>query len=230
MFTSYAVCGAFLILATSWDTPQTRVKEAWIALAILAGGMLALPLASNATGFMTHTVDNYLALADRATGLSTWPLAERTHSRFWLIETERMIYGSLPLAIAAGWVLERDWNLVKAAAIGAIVCPLLYLTFPAVGPAAAYPGFPINAPTVKPVIMAVMNHSLPRNAFPSMHFAWALMLFAYAHGKFWKIITLGYCLGMAVATMGSGEHYAFDLIASVFLVWGIEKARVKWMT
>lgn len=53
--------------------------------------------------------------------------------------------------------------------------------------------------------------------------AWALMLLVYARSRFWKAATLLYLLLMAVATMGSGEHYAADLVGSIFLVWGVEK-------
>src|SRR5512146_82691 len=180
MFPDFAIAGAFMIVATSYRR-ETRIHEAWIALGLVVGTCLALPAMSAGTGFMTHTLDGYLLRADDLIGLNAAPLGQDVWSIPWLWTISRYVYGALPLMVALGWIIDRDWRMVKAAAVGAIAAPVLYLLFPAVGPAHAFSGWPFASIHQKATMMVVLNSSLPRNAFPSMHFAWALMLFVYAH-------------------------------------------------
>lgn len=222
MFPDFAIAGAFLIVVSSWQR-ESRIRDAWISLILMLGASFSLPLMSAGTGFMMHTLDGFLIEADKALGLNTIPLSRLAASTPWLWTLMVWVYASLPLAIAIGWIIDRDARLVKSCAIGALAAPVFYLLFPAVGPAAAFPGWPFAAIQGHSAIMAIADTSLPRNAFPSMHFSWAMMVYVYAGKRWWKAAATVYLFLMAIATMGSGEHYAVDLIGSVLLVWGIDR-------
>lgn len=222
MFPDFAIAGALLIMATSCHR-DSRIQEACIALVLVIYSITSVPFIIWTTGFLGHTLDNYLFNVDRLIGLSTVPLARTLAETPWLWIIVVYVYSSLPLVIALGWLIDREIMLIEACLIGATVAPVLYVLFPAVGPIAAFPGWPFATIHAHFRMMAVTNPKLPRNAFPSMHFAWALLAWLNAQNVYWKAFTLLYLIAMAVATMGSGEHYAIDLIASAPLVWAIQK-------
>lgn len=64
----------------------------------------------------------------------------------------------------------------------------------------------------------------PRNAMPSLHFAWAAILWRSTAGARASIrVTAGtLVLLTVVATIGLGEHYVVDLIAAVPFIVALE--------
>jgi hypothetical protein len=58
---------------------------------------------------------------------------------------------------------------------------------------------------------------IPRNAIPSLHMAWVILLFWNTKGlaKKLRIFMAVYLVLTAVATLGMGEHYFVDLVAGV---------------
>jgi hypothetical protein len=55
-----------------------------------------------------------------------------------------------------------------------------------------------------------------RNAFPSLHLAWALLALWYAEGlSYWtKSFLVLFMMGTVLATLGLDEHYFIDLVAA----------------
>ena len=85
---------------------------------------------------------------------------------------------------------------------------LMYIVVPAVGPVHCMTEYPqqLSAPIPQPGV---------RNCFPSLHFSWALLMFAYARTR-WTTILASAFVGMTVlATLGLGEHYLADLIVAL---------------
>jgi hypothetical protein len=56
---------------------------------------------------------------------------------------------------------------------------------------------------------------MPRNCLPSLHFGWALLLLWNCRGRAMETFGSIYLFLTALATVGLGEHYFVDLIASV---------------
>jgi hypothetical protein len=57
----------------------------------------------------------------------------------------------------------------------------------------------------------------PFNATPSLHFAWAMLVFLALRpfGRWMAIVTGAFAVLTAISTLAIGEHYAVDLIASL---------------
>jgi hypothetical protein len=86
--------------------------------------------------------------------------------------------------------------LLYSVALAGILCIPCYFAFPAVGPA------------------HVGDQGAPRNCMPSMHCAWALMLWINSKGYAKWLFGLLTALTFA-STITTGEHYVPDLVAAV---------------
>ncbi len=59
-----------------------------------------------------------------------------------------------------------------------------------------------------------------RDCMPSLHLAWALLLWIYS-GRWLRIPMLIFAVLTAAATVGLGEHYAIDLVAALPFTWAV---------
>jgi hypothetical protein len=149
-------------------------------------------------------------------------------------------YALLPGAIAAGICYEEyntrrnvhrgvGVNLLLAYAISGSLAAILYWLCPGTGPAHAFgSAFPDHLPPLKSVTLNFAPYAplAPRNAMPSLHVAWTIILARSTSGGRasvkWVVIALaGFTI---LATMGSGEHYVVDLIAAVPFFVALEAA------
>jgi hypothetical protein len=90
-----------------------------------------------------------------------------------------------------------DWRrIVRAFAYMLLIAPVLYLIFPAVGPA------------------YVTDPSAPINCLPSVHLTTAILGTIYLPRR-WKWVGILFVALTAVATLTTGQHYLIDLVASV---------------
>ncbi len=104
---------------------------------------------------------------------------------------------------------------------------LLYLICPGMGPKYAFgQQFPDHLPPIDTVPTRGVMSTGVFNAMPSLHMAWALLLWVAA----WKLgrtaVTIASVLVIftGLATVGFGEHYFIDLIVSmpvVMIVYGL---------
>ncbi|MEO8576046.1 MAG: phosphatase PAP2 family protein [Gemmatimonadales bacterium] len=152
-------------------------------------------------------------------------------------------YAILPGAIAAGLAYEEynhrrgvtrgvGVNLLLAYAVSGTIAALLYILCPATGPAHAFKsGFPSHLPDSSTVslILAPYAPLSPRNAMPSLHFGWGVLLARSTAGarRSVRLIALSFAVMTAIATIGSGEHYVLDLIAAVPFVVALEAATAR---
>ncbi|MGD0617839.1 MAG: phosphatase PAP2 family protein [Bryobacteraceae bacterium] len=70
----------------------------------------------------------------------------------------------------------------------------------------------------------------PFNATPSLHFAWAMLVFLALRpfGRWMAIVTGAFAVLTAISTLAIGEHYAVDLIASLpftLAIYGLANRR-----
>ncbi len=95
----------------------------------------------------------------------------------------------------------------------------VYHLVPALGPAFAFAGdFPLHAPPLSGVTARLSPPSLaPRNAVPSLHTAWALLLVWHARGRgaFARYASIAWLVLTVAATQGLGEHYLVDVVIAV---------------
>ena len=151
-----------------------------------------------------------------------------------------IVYATLPGAIAAGLAYEEynyrrgllrgvGVNLLLAYMVSGTLAALLYVICPGTGPYHAFPNsFPsgLPDPASVPLGLAEFAPLSPRNAMPSLHFAWAVLLWRSLRGarRSLRVAAGTYVLLTIVATIGSGEHYVVDLIAALPFVVALEAA------
>jgi hypothetical protein len=159
------------------------------------------------------TWDSRLELADRLLHLDAFPLARFYWRTPWFATFFLFIYNALPIAFSIAWLVDRSKPMLRAVAIAGFLAFPFYLLVPACGPVHAFAGYPQN-PIVPPGLLAISS-GIPRNCFPSLHFAWALIFALNARPPAWKAALFIYALLVAVSTVAIGEHYTIDLIAAV---------------
>jgi hypothetical protein len=149
-------------------------------------------------------------------------------------------YAMLPGAIAAGLGYEQysiekrqargvGVNLLLAYAVSGTIASLLYVLCPGTGPSHVFgDAFPRALPDASTLSWGLSPFAplSPRNAMPSLHFAWAVMLWRSVKGaRSWlrkSVAVFAFLTGLA--TIGSGEHYVVDLIAAVPFLVALEAA------
>jgi hypothetical protein len=100
---------------------------------------------------------------------------------------------------------------------------------PAAGPIDLFPAFfPNSAPPLAglAVVPASIPTDIPRNAMPSMHMFWAVLMWwnARRSGIWLRAGYLAFLILTILATLGSGEHYLIDLVVSLPFALAIQAA------
>lgn len=176
--------------------------------------------------YLTWTFDNFFYAFD---GLLPFPIAhtveEAVSRRRWAYSILEVVYYSLFVVAflfvrmqyqngaPSGPLLSR-WLLIGLVGFG------LYFVVPGVGPKVAqYLQSSAGLPLPADVSLTRMHHAglEPRNAMPSLHTAWALLLVIVAlRMTTAALIGAGlFASATALATLGLGEHYFVDLIVAL---------------
>jgi len=143
-------------------------------------------------------------------------------------------YHFQPYGISMLYAMQRvapqrqPFSVVAFQAVSALLSALLlYHLIPVAGPSyafgAAFPAALPDASTLEGTSSLVMRGA--RNGVPSMHFAWALVLWLNARslGVGWVRALFAVWLGLTVvSTLALGEHYLVDLVVAAPLVVGVQ--------
>jgi hypothetical protein len=174
------------------------------------------------------TYDLYLLYVDRGFGfqpsLATYGFVER----FGLFPFISAVYESLILCIGLCYATQigakqKAGRVFSVLLLPIIIGPLAYRLLPACGPV-----WLLGSPCYTGEILATcanipfsdlaqvrLDGAWPRNAMPSMHLAWALLIWWTSREmKFGRWMSLAFVCGTALATLGGGEHYLVDLVAA----------------
>ena len=138
-----------------------------------------------------------------------------------------LVYLFLPVVMAAMLVLEkrrsvgRERGLLRPILLAAVVGYALYQLYPVVGPGPLFGArFPNGASSLAGPPQRLVDVTAiadPRNCVPSLHAAWALLVYWHARtlgtparvgGAFWLASTI-------FATLAMGQHYFIDLVVAV---------------
>ncbi len=186
---------------------------------------LILPITSSLSPM---TFDAHLLAVDETLGFQPSFLLGRLFSEYphWpLWELTSTVYYASPFAIAllcAAHVTENFSEVRRLFTLFAAVNLVgfcIYVVCPATGPIYAFSKwFPLMSPHLSDIQLSPLAvPSSPRNAIPSLHLSWALLIFWNTAGMRKTIrIAAGLFLGGTVfATLSLGEHYLIDLIVAV---------------
>jgi hypothetical protein len=139
----------------------------------------------------------------------------------------RFTYYSLPLAMALLYAahLRRKKTaplfILEIFMAAGLFGYFLYLMFPATGPiyvVSGFPATPLSLSQLHDVVlrMAPVSTAVPRNAMPSLHMAWALLIWFNCKSFSRPVRALAFLLVLTTIfdTLGTGEHYFIDLVVA----------------
>lgn len=208
-----------VVLAAS----AVRREKGYLADAAVAASLLAYRIgfgsAMEATESISHrTFDGLLYQADRSLGLDPFAWIQFVAAHRTLYDFLMNVYIMLPLMLALSWVMDRSKVMLKAAALSGALAWVIYNLVPGVGPLRAFSG--VGGEHI--LLSAAAVAGFPRNAFPSMHLTWALIIALNSKHRFWRFAALAFVILTVMATVGLGEHYCVDLIAAVPFTLGVQ--------
>jgi PAP2 superfamily len=174
------------------------------------------------------TLDLFLYNFDASLGLQPSFAAGQFVLRSpWLTRIALLFYFALPIPVMLIYAnqLVRWGSGAMAAFLGLFVVGpagvIFYNLLPACGPVylfgSKFPFEPLSSQQVKEMLVHPVLISGVRNAFPSLHVAWALLASWYAEGlsNWTKFFVLLFLAGTVFATLGLGEHYFIDLVTAL---------------
>jgi hypothetical protein len=192
-----------------------------VLLGYFSSGLLA------STGDLhPKTLDLYLYAFDGSLGLQPSFAAGRlVLGSLWLTRMCLFWYRVLPAALmlvyAQQLVRRREaaLSVFLAFFLAGPVGIIFYNLFPACGPIYLFPQFPRDSMTavqLREVVLHPVSIIGNRNAFPSLHMAWALLAWWYGKGllTLTRALLAMFLAGTVLATLGLGEHYSIDLVAA----------------
>ena len=241
--------GLALWAALRWSGPQrTAALRAvtWGAVLILATKAADTWLRITAVS-RPKVLDEYAMLADHALAQPSW-LVGRVLDAAGPIPSGllHLIYIELPVAVMVVAVYQLrsatvgDWpghHVLRTFVALGVIGPVCYVLFPVVGPIYAFgaEGHTFAVADYWPHLMppvdlsphaVVFDAVTPRNCMPSMHTAWALMVFIHSRGgpRWLRWGGTVWLVGTLLATLGAGYHYGVDLAAGAVLCLAVEMA------
>ncbi|HEY1580765.1 MAG TPA: phosphatase PAP2 family protein [Terracidiphilus sp.] len=225
------------ILYCAVKSGKHRGDQRWDRM--LAASVLIIPFSTfgmTTARFLSRLVpfkyDQYAFLFDARFGELSFVLGRLLAPHFWWQTVFAVVYNLLPCAFLSVYAvylfkctLEESMDVVRAYILLFLLIVPLYLLFPVAGPYYAFPGFPFDLPN-HVVAHPILLDAAP-NGVPSGHIAAALVtVFFLRRWRSGLILSSIFLLLTAVATLESGEHYVFDLIAAVpfsFLVFYVAR-------
>ncbi|HWN17614.1 MAG TPA: phosphatase PAP2 family protein [Gemmatimonadales bacterium] len=114
---------------------------------------------------------------------------------------------------------EQAFRVALLLFVAGILGVAFYSMIPVCGPRFAFPDFPAEtAPLYAGDLrLLALPTNIERNGVPSLHFAWALLVWwnLRRRSKAYRVLTGGFLAATVVATLGTGEHYLVDLVVAV---------------
>jgi hypothetical protein len=226
--------GSFLVLGIrAANSSAVERKRLFVLLGPALGLVLFIFGVQHALNFAGQlhpkTFDLYLYSFDSSFGFQpSFVLGRLFHRSAVIRDLCYLTYQTLPLAIALvylGYIDPRasqpNWRLLQLFFATGVVGWLFYNVVPATGPLYAFPSaFPYGVPPgalAVPIERIPVSTEFPRNAIPSLHVAWVLLLWwsCRRFARWARAASLLYLLVTIIATMGIGEHYFVDLVAAI---------------
>jgi hypothetical protein len=142
------------------------------------------------------------------------------------------LYYAIPLAIAIayGAHLRRKASsplyVLELFMASGLIGYFLYLAFPAAGPVYLtgwqFPSHPVPFAQMRELVlsglepkMVGMSQMVVRNAMPSLHMTWALLIaFNCRQFRYLGWLAYAYAVVTVFGTIGTGEHYFIDLVVA----------------
>lgn len=237
--------GAALILGLRalWSERDDRdnaialLAPALVLIVFILGCARVLSLTS---GVNPQTDDAWLYAFDGSLGFQpSFVLGRITYNSLSLTRVALLTYLSLPFAMAfvCAWQIPRgarrvSWYMLTVLLLAGAAGWMLYTIVPGTGPTYAFGrGFPWDALPYNALQHFALGKmkvpvTIPRNAMPSLHVAWAVLL-CWNSRRFsaaLRSVMVLFLLITVFATLGTGQHYLVDLVASLPFAVSVQAA------
>lgn len=228
--------GAFFMMGMRWLwSGQLERRQTFAVLAPAASLVFFVLSAQRALSLANllypKTYDLYLYLFDGSLGFQPSFLMGRAMAASMILRVAASLtYISLPFVMALVYALrlpkgteKPSWDIITLFLLAGLGGWALYNVVPATGPVYVFGSdFPWHSLPYQSLPRLFLEQipvsgDIPRNAIPSLHIAWVLLLYWNTQGMSRAVrIFLGIYLALtAISTMGTGEHYFVDLVAGV---------------
>lgn len=230
---------SFLVLALCAIWAKSDERKQLQSILIPAAGFAFFVLGTSkllnlASLIFPKTMDVYAYCFDASLGFQPSFVVGKWFQDYALVGMlGRGFYYALPAAMALAYAayLRVKKNtplfLLEVFMAAGLLGYFLYLAFPAAGPVYLvgphFPGSPIPFSTLRSLVsrgmeprMVLMSQEVCRNAMPSLHMAWALLM-AFNCRPFprWvRALAYFFVFTTFLGTLGTGEHYLIDLVVA----------------
>jgi hypothetical protein len=228
--------GAMLLLGLRflWSEEEDRSN----ALALLAPALILMlfifataRVLSLSGAANPQTYDAWLYAFDGSLGFQpSFAVGRIMYDSIVLTGSSLLTYLALPFAMAVvcAWQIPRgarriSWYMLIVLLLAGVGGWLLYYILPGTGPIYAFTqDFPWKNLSYHELSTFALRKmtvptTIPRNAMPSLHVGWALLL-CWNSRRFPVVLRAALLVFLAVtvfATLGSGQHYLVDLVVSL---------------
>ncbi len=221
-----------ILLIYRWfRSPDERKRMEWLLVATLVvepAGTLCEAAANGISALKPMKDDLYIYRIDQALGIHSFWLGEIT-ARHWQLHVLVSVgYGLLPVAMLGAFAANLMWEseaealaVARSLALNLLLALPIYLLTPVCGPQYAFPAFPAWPGAIVAHRIAI---AAAPNGIPSVHTSSALLILWFL--RRWTLGRIAGSLFLALtifATLGSGQHYVFDLLCAVpyasLIIW-----------
>jgi hypothetical protein len=223
---SLAALGTQTIWARNRD--RTLLLYAFFpAVLFAASEYMASTLLDYTEAIHPKTFDLYLYSFDCSLRVQFSFLVGQIFSRhLWFRFAALLFYIALPLPLAlvyAAHLRRRSKTAFPVMLAFLLTGPLgvlFYNLVPALGPVhifgQSFPWQPLSTSQARHLLLETIPVKGARNAIPSLHMAWVLLIWWNSKGlsRWIRGIALAFVIFTVLATLGTGEHYFVDLVVA----------------
>jgi FtsH-binding integral membrane protein len=212
-----------MTLAMVWTDTRDYLEPLRRALVLPVFSFIAGVSMDAVTKSQPPAYDFYLYAFDSGLGITPGASVAKLFDALpWLGIAASVTYALLLLfpTLYDAWGLRRGLrsSLMTAFAVGGVCGFIFYQICPGLGPLYVFGSrFPAHLPAPGEFQLAMYRGAGARNAMPSMHMTWALLVWwsAWELTPLARFIATGFAALTFLSTLGFGEHYLVDLIVAV---------------
>jgi hypothetical protein len=221
-----AVLGTRTIWARNQD--RTLFLYAFLpAVLFVASEYMASTLLDYTEILHPKTFDLFLYSVDSSLRVQFSFLLGQMFARYqWFRFAGLLFYIALPLPLALVYAAhlrlksKNAFPIMLAFLVTGPMGVLFYNMVPATGPVhifgQGFPWHPLSTSQAMHLVLEAIPIKGPRNAIPSLHMAWVLLVWWNSRGlsRWIRVIALAFVIFTVMATLGTGEHYFVDLVVA----------------